>query len=477
MSDANNIPPFSPEDILRYQQGLLSPKERNAMEKAALEDPFLADALEGYAVTGAGATDLQDLQSRLKTRVESGKVLHLGSGKSGFPWLRVAAAMIILAGAGIPAYVFLFKNNKNELSKNEVKQEAPVISSDKKATDTTIIQQQGNATVTFSDTLKPGSIPQSNRQVSFLKTESQEQDETKSFNAIAPPAPGRKDTLQIITADGYAQAKPLTMNSNSNPAPGGTVTFDYKSVAKDKQIADADGKKELDNIQGFSKMQPGNQQKKNANVAFKVDQNNKNQIANAYYFNNFRGRVMDNSNNPLPFANITNVEDNVGTYADARGYFNLTSPDSILHVQVRSVGFNNSNVQLRNSLLNNQITLREDTTVNAFVISNLKPNTDLHARKNNLKLTEPEPSDGWDNYDTYLANNLVMPNEYRSQKAKSGGEVEVSFEVDKNGEPTDIRIEKSLCSTCDKEAIRLIKEGPKWKRKTKNGRTTVKISF
>jgi anti-sigma factor RsiW len=107
MSDANNITPFSPEDILRYQQGLLSPKERNAMEKAALEDPFLADALEGYAATGASATDMQDLQQRLKTRVESGKVLHMDSGRSGFPWLRVAAAVLILAGAGIPAYIFL----------------------------------------------------------------------------------------------------------------------------------------------------------------------------------------------------------------------------------------------------------------------------------------------------------------------------------------------------------------------------------
>ena len=37
---------------------------------------------------------------------------------------------------------------------------------------------------------------------------------------------------------------------------------------------------------------------------------------------------------------------------------------------------------------------------------------------------------------------------------------------------------KSLCSKCDKEAVRLVKEGPKWKRiASKKGRTTVTINF
>ena len=39
--------------------------------------------------------------------------------------------------------------------------------------------------------------------------------------------------------------------------------------------------------------------------------------------NYFNGRVKDANNNPLPFANITNTRDNVGTYADAQGRFTL----------------------------------------------------------------------------------------------------------------------------------------------------------
>jgi TonB family protein len=57
------------------------------------------------------------------------------------------------------------------------------------------------------------------------------------------------------------------------------------------------------------------------------------------------------------------------------------------------------------------------------------------------------------------------------------GDVEVSFEVDKNGEPVNIKVEKSLCGKCDEEAIRLIKDGPKWKRKDRKLRTRITVPF
>ena len=52
----------------------------------------------------------------------------------------------------------------------------------------------------------------------------------------------------------------------------------------------------------------------------------------------------------------------------------------------------------------------------------------------------------------------------------------LSFDVDDNGIPRNIRVEKSLCASCDEEAIRLLKEGPKWEKK-KNKKGKVKIRF
>jgi TonB family protein len=185
---------------------------------------------------------------------------------------------------------------------------------------------------------------------------------------------------------------------------------------------------------------------------------------------------MDSSNNPLPFANITNSTDNVGTYADAKGNFTLISPDSVLNVQIRSVGFENNNIELRSDLTTNKIILQEDRSVSEVVLNYQSPNASRlqELRESNIKIEEPEPADGWDNYDTYLVNNLNAPDEQRTKRIN--GQVEISFDVNKNGEPTNIKIERSLCKPCDDEAIRLVKEGPKWKRRGKS-RARVAVPF
>ena len=41
---------FTAEDMIRYHRGELSPKEMHLLEKAALDDAFLAEALDGYAM-------------------------------------------------------------------------------------------------------------------------------------------------------------------------------------------------------------------------------------------------------------------------------------------------------------------------------------------------------------------------------------------------------------------------------------------
>ncbi|HEX7847540.1 MAG TPA: energy transducer TonB, partial [Chitinophagaceae bacterium] len=87
------------------------------------------------------------------------------------------------------------------------------------------------------------------------------------------------------------------------------------------------------------------------------------------------------------------------------------------------------------------------------------------------------PEDGWEPYDSYLTNNINIPKEFKPKQTDNTATVEVSFEVNKNGDPFNFKVEKSLCNKCDAEAIRLIKEGPKWKRKARKGRTRVAISF
>src|SRR5436189_3076172 len=98
MANDSDIKNFTAVDIEKYHKGLLSAKERHDLEKAALDDPFLADALEGYAVAGENVSaNIIDLQKRLAEKLEPGKVITMKKGgKTSFPWLRAAALVIIV---------------------------------------------------------------------------------------------------------------------------------------------------------------------------------------------------------------------------------------------------------------------------------------------------------------------------------------------------------------------------------------------
>jgi TonB family protein len=189
--------------------------------------------------------------------------------------------------------------------------------------------------------------------------------------------------------------------------------------------------------------------------------------------NRFNYRVVDAQNNPVPFANVTNTRDNVGTYTDIRGNFNLISADSTLDVQIRSLGYNSANYKLVPSAKQNELILKEDDQARREVLTQNRKLISSVTRKDSTELEEPEV--GWGNYNTYIANNIQIPNNIRAKNTRS--DVELSFDIDRAGNPINIKVTKSSqCKACDDEAIRLLKEGPKWKRKGKKSKTTILIA-
>lgn len=71
----------------------------------------------------------------------------------------------------------------------------------------------------------------------------------------------------------------------------------------------------------------------------------------------------------------------------------------------------------------------------------------------------PFPEMGMNAYKDYLDKNLKRPKEAE----RLNGIVKVTFSVDTDGSKRDFIITEGLCIPCDKEAIRLIKEGPPWR--------------
>jgi flagellar basal body-associated protein FliL len=471
MANGPTIKTYSALDIEKYQKGLLSPAEMHAMEKAALEDPFLADAMEGYTDAGTSLqADLSDLRNRLAQRTEEKtKVIPIGStGKSSFPWMRAAIMIGVLTGAGVLAYFLMFNEPKNEIAqvKNTPVPVSTVTDTGKATTQGTVVAADNQFSNLTTNTKSDSSTRD---KVSYYTTATSDAKQ-KTEAVIAQQAEAKAVQTEVVNEEAKDLEKKAKWESDR--------LAKERNQARAAEKADDNTAKKATAGNGYTAAVPvAAEQAKNKAIApapaRKMEDNN------FYKSNIFRGRVTDGMNFGVPFAKVTNTEDNVGTYTDAHGYFNLTSPDSVLNVQIRSIGYENSNTQLKNSLPNNQVVLQNDSrSLNAFVINNQRPNASRRADNNTVKLEEPVPADGWDNYDTYLTNNLVVPDEYRGKPNSTGiTSVEVSFEVDAKGEPINIRVEKSLCDKCDKEAIRLIREGPKWKRAARNGRTTVTIPF
>jgi hypothetical protein len=92
--------------------------EMQELEKAALEDPFLADALEGYAYNLAPAGDLHDLHEAIEGRIKEKHRSVVPIGKPNL-LLRVAAMIIVVAGLGWATRTAPRKNRQRSPAKSE----------------------------------------------------------------------------------------------------------------------------------------------------------------------------------------------------------------------------------------------------------------------------------------------------------------------------------------------------------------------
>ena len=483
MEEDNNIKNFSASDIERYHKGLMSSPEMHALEKAAMDDPFLADALEGYAVVGVNVeNDLADLQNRLAGRTGSKKMIVLPAKR--YYWMRVAAMIVVIAGAGILAYTLLNRDKQENVAQNkqqETNQGTLQVTDSSKYSNSftkadTVQRSEGDLSISKNYKLPADTEKLKISNDAFLNSEKRFQYDSASFSAANTTrdlasgdivtAPATNNAAQPAALEKKELAKQKDSLVVITPDKKDKASEEFASREVIVNRSNAKSYKAKDNSERMSGQIPG------------ISVNTNRQLADSVGYgrlNVFHGRVTDAYNNGISFANVTINDVNVGTYADAKGYFSLVAADSVLKVSLRAVGFNNSQAQLKNSLPTNQVVLQEDKSIDAIVMSNKKPNAN-RSRTAEMELTEPEPNDGWEKYDDYLANNLKAP-EVNGELEKKGGEVELTFDIDSEGNPVNIKVTKSLCKECDEEAKRLLREGPKWKKKKKREKGKITIAF
>ena len=414
MNNRENHINYTAADFERYYAGKMTAAEMHALEKAAMDDPFLSDALDGYRHSSDAEKDLSAIQIKIEKRTVV-KPLSSSENKSGFGWLKIAAAVIALGFAGY----FLLKDD--ESSKPEL--------------------------ATLDKKLPADQLQKSTG--------------TDSAYTATAPSDALTDSVPSVVAN-----RPV-IQPNSNPANPEALSKvpdnknDYKAITTDaattppvyaaeEKVLEEDAKKEsVDNNLRFEKdkVRYGNQM--------------------------VTGQVVNEKGEPVPFATVKNKVSTVNS--DAEGKFKLPVTDSLSVASVSATGYDPKTMYNINPKQQQTIVLNSNQAqLNEVVVS-----SNAVAKKKNLTksvstIALDAPVGGRTQFNSYIAQNK------QSCLADNGtvinGIVELSFKVNKAGKPVKVKVVKSLSASCDKEAIRLLTNGPAWVI-SGNKRITAKIEL
>ena len=180
-----------------------------------------------------------------------------------------------------------------------------------------------------------------------------------------------------------------------------------------------------------------------------------------------KGKVTDQKGEPLIGASVMYKVTNIGTVTDVNGEFSLLKKAENKQLTAQYIGYDPVEVPVDTSRTM-LIAMNEDQKGLSEVVV-VGHGVNKKANKDNT----PQPVDGKRKYLKYLKKNLVRPTDETCAQVK--GKVVLTFLVNRDGRPFHIKVKKSLCESSDKEAIRLVQEGPDWTYGNKQAEVTVKF--
>lgn len=183
--------------------------------------------------------------------------------------------------------------------------------------------------------------------------------------------------------------------------------------------------------------------------------------------NLIKGKVTDEKGEPIIGASVAYTGTNTGTITDLNGEFTLKKEEGNKELTAQFIGYEPVEIPVDTSrtmliAMNEDKQMLDEVVVVGYGSSKKSTFTGASAKvssKTKEKYQTPQPVIGKRKYKKYLEENLIRPND-KCKDVK--GEVVLAFFVDRAGKPQNITVVHGLCESADKEAVRLVKEGPKW---------------
>ena len=227
--EANTNYGFS--DIHRYLNGQMTAKEMHDMERAALQDPFLADAIEGYENANKQQSEkhLNQITAAIQGNHQRGKIIAISKRKR-YGWLAVASVLFCL---GISVFVLYQNKNNNKLAavtSNDVKRGKTKDSFDHENNKLSAPKEDSVA-VTMQDATILAK-PKKEERIGTIISKKKEREP----DVVASVSPLKKEDSLLVAA---APAASLTYRSKTMSAqpPLPTTTDTLHNDSTDKSVA------------------------------------------------------------------------------------------------------------------------------------------------------------------------------------------------------------------------------------------------
>ncbi|HVW14334.1 MAG TPA: TonB family protein [Mucilaginibacter sp.] len=407
--------------IKKYLEGKLDDRAMHELERRALDDPFLADALEGYAASGDQKKNLANLSARLQERTEV-------KTKSLIPWRAISIAASIFIALGIGVWIFT-RNGQPVKQATVAANIKPDTQSQTLSAPSVAQAKPGNAA---TDTLRAGSLSPAQQLAENIPQQ-------KSLNK--PSNPNSSSPEKVAENKNAGVNSPLQNAS----APASITEKDlasadvsqYKPRWKDTVPANEVAVQAIASARKVAKTAPETLLRSKADGVSTTPSLGK----------SIKGTVFANGM-PITGATVKLAGANFGAVTDANGRFSLHNIPENATVSVGYIGYQSKKVNVGNK---DSVNIDLDPSANSLAEVVVANSTDSKKIANE----DAHPSTGWQSFDDYLKKNAVSPD-------GKTGRVHLSFTVGDKGNLSNFKITKSLSAAADQKAIDLVKNGPDW---------------
>jgi hypothetical protein len=434
-------------DVLEdYLDGKLDAKTMYKVEKLSLEDPFVAEALEGLSQSPKRTQTLSLLQKQLQERIAQ-KPIEKKRWTITSHRLSIAAAAAVLFITVSILFWMKESNNKGAASEQmSAKQKS-------KKVDVSIAPQVAG----IEQPVESAAI-------------TTEPDKTLANAKIISKA--KKDRVEqgsIVASVPIQEAQNAVIRS----AKDSIATF--ANIAA--RTAEVDAFKAKAEVAKMALAKKAEQSRETALPGKAPGIYVENGLSERLKENIINGRVYSkNDRQPMPGVTVMVNGSNKATTTNSKGEFTL--PIDSNSTQSLSIAYLGFTTKVVNAHGNKPVDVELEQKQNELkeVVIDFKK---IDKEQANVALTYTPttayyPLGGWQDYESYLLNNNNL-----TKNGLTGKDVILKFEVKGNGLPTKISIIKSQGKALDNEAIRLLKDGPKWLRvdQNKTGTSQVVVKF